>query len=125
MFAPAASAKETQRVCGPACRLARDRTLGRARRRREPEVYRAEERARQAACRARRSEEECHAGASAAKSLTSLPEVQVIVARILKASRTTLERELRLIVVRSGSASGAAPARVTNRPRSASTGDSS
>ena len=98
----------------------RDRKLGRARRRREPEVCRAEERARQAGCRARRAEGECHADASTSKTLISLSEISMIVARVLKVSRATLERELHLFVVRSGWKSGVASAPVTREPRSAS-----
>ena len=50
-FHPAASARQTQRVCCERCRKKRDRVLAGARRGRELERYREEERERQRKCR--------------------------------------------------------------------------
>ena len=115
------AAKTTQRVCGAACRAARDRKLARARRRRDVEAYRADEQARQQAFRERRAAG--HAGASAPKSEISQDEVAVIVARVLEASRATLVREMRLILVRSGPRAGEAVAGVTHEAQAVSTRD--
>jgi len=119
----APAARTTQRVCGAACRAARDRKLARARRRRDVEAYRADEQARQQACRERRAVAAGHAGASAPKSSISQDEVAVIVARVLEASRATLVREVRLILVRSGPGSGEAMAGVTHEARAVSARD--
>jgi len=99
----------TQKVCGDACRAARDRQLARARRRRELADYRADERRRQQAVRDQRAEarakgeaapaegaigEARHAPASAAKSAESLKEIAQIVDRTFEASRASLLRDL-------------------------------
>ena len=54
-FTPAPSALATQRVCGARCRAARDRELARARRARDLDGARTDERVRQVACRKRRA----------------------------------------------------------------------
>jgi hypothetical protein len=100
-------------VCGPACRAARDRKLSRARRRREIEDYRADERERQRQSRqARRAKAHSaearsaearsaeanpvgHAPASAAKPRQLPPEVVEWVERAVDRSRASLMRDLR------------------------------
>jgi hypothetical protein len=106
-FTPSPRARSTQRVCGPACRAARDRKLGRARRRVDIAGARADDRRRQQAARARRAEAReaparaapsgagCHAPPSAPKS-AQLPEDLVrFVDRAFEASRASLVRDLR------------------------------
>jgi hypothetical protein len=121
VFTPSPQAQSTQRVCGPECRVARDRKLARARRRREVEAYRADERGRQQerrAAQAARAAETCtaqgeaatpeaaqaraaaagggcHAPPSASKPSESLEEVVRFVDRRLEASRASLLRALR------------------------------
>ena len=80
-----------------------------------------DEQARQQAFRERRAAG--HAGASAPKSAISQDEVAVIVARVLEASRATLVREMRLILVRSGPRAGEAVAGVTHEAQAVSTRD--
>ena len=53
-FRPASSAVGIQHVCSPACRAARDRKLAHERRELDLHAFRADERERQRACRARR-----------------------------------------------------------------------
>lgn len=68
MFRPSPQAAKTQRVCGVVCRTKRDGELQRARRRRDVEEHRADERERQRASRARRrNEASCHAPAAEPK----------------------------------------------------------
>jgi hypothetical protein len=94
----------TQRVCGAACRRARDGKLARARRGRELDAYRDDERRRQRDARAARSKAQpgvapagCHAPPSAAKS-TELPEeIAQLVDRAVDRSRASLLRDLRRI----------------------------
>jgi hypothetical protein len=106
-FTPSPRAQQTQRVCGPACRAARDRKLARARRCADIAGARAEERIRQQASRAHRaavlaSEAPpaapaggCHAPASAPKS-SELPEdLTRFVDRAIEASRASLLHDLR------------------------------
>jgi hypothetical protein len=94
-------------VCGPACRAARDRKLARARRRREIEDYRADERERQRQSRqARRAKARSaearsveanpvgHAPPSAAKQRQLPPEVVELVERAVDRSRASLMRDL-------------------------------
>jgi hypothetical protein len=102
-FTPSTRARTTQRVCGAACRVARDRKLARRRRRREIVEYRAEERDRQQAVRderARAKREAAsidaprHAPASAANSLDLREEFARLVDRAVEASRASLQRDL-------------------------------
>ena len=91
------------RSWGPAgCRAARDRKLARARRRREIDDYRADERVRQQASRAARSKAPaaeigapCHAPASASKSSELPEEIIPFLDHAVAASRATLLRDLR------------------------------
>jgi hypothetical protein len=101
-FAPSPRALQTQLVCGPACRATRDRKLARARRRREIDDYRADERQRQqtrrnARAKARAAEEPpaCHAPPSASKPSDLPDKIIQFVDRALDASRATLLRDLR------------------------------
>jgi hypothetical protein len=106
-FTPSPRALSTQRVCGAECRAARDRKLARARRRREIEGYRADERIRQKASRKRRAEAPavapdgaCH-GPPSPRNPAELPEEVVrFVDRALGASRATLLRDLSRIWLR-------------------------
>jgi hypothetical protein len=105
-FTPSPRARQTQRVCGPACRAARDRKLARQRRRADLIGTREDDKRRQQALRARRSEARaaavqastgvgCHAPRSASKS-EELPEDLVRrVDRAFEASRASLLRDLR------------------------------
>jgi hypothetical protein len=100
-FTPSPRARLTQRVCGAECRAARDRKLARARRSREIEDYRADERLRQEASRGKRAKgqaaetgDACHAPASAPKSSELPEEVVRFVDRAVEASRATLLRVL-------------------------------
>jgi len=118
MFTPSPRAQLTQRVCGAACRTARNRKLGRARRRRDEDGYRADECRRQqerreaqaarasamgaaeAAAEAGTSgaaevRRECHAPPSASKPLELLDDLVRFVDRRLEASRASLLRALR------------------------------
>lgn len=99
-FMPEPSARKTQRVCGEACRAARNRDLAQARRRRDLDDARADERARKRASRIRRAEAGCHAPASARKCPLSTKEVGEFVDRALDRSRATLVREVRSILLR-------------------------
>jgi len=129
MFTVAASAKATQRVCGSACRRARDRKLARQRRRRDLDEARADERARQRARRARPADEAataataeagCHAPPSAPKLLLSRQEVAEFVDRALARSRATLVRDFRGALGRYVAKSGGGSVAVTHDPRLAS-----
>jgi len=102
-FTPSPRARTTQRVCGAACRAARDRKLARRRRRREIVDSRADERDRQQAVRDRRAQAKReaaesggprHAPASASKSADLLEEVVRLVDRAVEASRASLLRDL-------------------------------
>jgi hypothetical protein len=102
-FNPSPRARTTQRVCGAACRVARDRKLARRRRRKEIADYRADELDRQQAvrdkrARAKREAAEVgaprHAPASAAKSAKLPDEFARFVDRAVEASRATLLRDL-------------------------------
>ncbi len=99
-FKVSPSARKTQRVCGAACRAKRDRRLARARRRREIDEARIEERERQSAWREVRSKAGCHAPASEPKCSFSLNEIGQFVDRALELSRATLVREVRGILRR-------------------------
>lgn len=98
-FAPARSALSTQRVCSKACRDRRDRKLARARRRRDLDDARIDERARQ---RARRAHlvETCHALPPVPKCPLSPKEVRQFVDRALARSRANLVRDLQGILRR-------------------------
>lgn len=100
-FTPSPRAQTTQKVCGAACRAARDRKLARARRRLEIDDYRADECVRQEASRGRRARaraaevgEVGHAPASASKSSELPEEIIRFVDRAVEASRATLLRVL-------------------------------
>ena len=98
-FTPSPRARSTQRVCSAKCRAARDRKLARARRRREIDDYRADERERQQAFRGNRAKAAgigapCHAPASTPKHSESLEEIIRFVDRAFEASRATLLRDL-------------------------------
>jgi hypothetical protein len=118
VFTPSPRAQLTQRVCGPACRVARNRKLARARRRRDEDGYRADECRRQqerreahasrasttgaaeAAAKAGTSgatevRRGCHAPPSVSKSLKLLDDLVQFVDRRLEASRASLLRALR------------------------------
>lgn len=99
-FTHAPSARSTQRVCGKACRAARDRRLARARRRRDLDDARADERERQQASRKARLAAGCHAPPSARKCPLSLREVRQFADRALARSRATLVRDLGGILLR-------------------------
>lgn len=100
-FTPSPRARSTQRVCSAECRAARDRKLARARRRREIDDYRADERERQRASRSKRAQAQtagnetpCHAPASRLKPSESLEEIIRFVDRAFEASRASLLRDL-------------------------------
>lgn len=99
-FTPAPSAHTTQRVCGEVCRANRDRRLARARRRRDVDDARVDERERQRASRRQRKEAGCHAPASTRKCPLTRIEVKQFVDRALDRSRATLVRDLRGILLR-------------------------
>ena len=101
-FAPSPRALQTQRVCSPACRAARDRKLARMRRRREIDDYRADERQRQQAYRDARAKARaaaeppaCHAPACASNPSNLPDKIIHFVDRALEASRASLLRDLR------------------------------
>jgi hypothetical protein len=103
-FTPSPRARDTQLVCGAACRAARDRKLARARRRDDLDAYHKDERDRQRAARARRAaaaaaptgaSPRCHAPPSAPRSPDLQDKVLLIVARLFEASRATFQREMR------------------------------
>ena len=100
------SARDTQRVCGKVCRKARDLRLARARRRRDLDDARADERERQRTSRKARTEAGCHAPPSMRKCPLSNKEVRQFVDRALERSRATLVRDLRGILLRFVSSSG-------------------
>ena len=118
-FTAEPSARETQRVCGKACRKARDLRLARARRRRDLDDTRADERERQRTSRKARADAGCHAPPSTRKCPLSDKEVRRFVDRALERSRTTLVRDLRGILLRfvpisgNGSTVGAVMSRAT------------
>lgn len=113
-FEPKVSARETQRVCGPACRKRRHAGLARRRRRADVEGARAEERERQRqhrervrrearvppkACRASpeaacsgRGSEGCHSPASVRKHPNVQQEIVQIVDNSLALSLDSFER---------------------------------
>jgi hypothetical protein len=113
-FDPAITARDTQRVCGAACRASRDRRLARARRRRELDDYRADERERQCTRRERREADGCHAPPSAPKCAELPREVVEIVDRLVRVSRATLLRQIRGFFQR-GVAPGVAKAGAMSR----------
>lgn len=120
-YEPAPSARYSQRVCGAECRKARARKLARKRRRQDLEGFRADERARQQACRERRREGRgCHAPPSAGKCATLQEQIERIVDKALGLSRATLRREVREIIQERGLDPGEASAPVTHQPRAAS-----
>lgn len=105
-FHPSLRASATARVCGPACRAARDRKLARARRRGDLDAHRANERTRQQDCHARRAgtnavappagprHAEGHAPPSVPKRRESPKNLVAIVDHALARSRATLLRDL-------------------------------
>jgi hypothetical protein len=100
-YTPAATTSDRQKTCGPACRLVRRRKQARARRRRDPEGYRAAERARQDVHRAERpaaNESGCHAPASAAISVELQGKVRRIVDKAARLSRAGFDRGVREIL---------------------------
>ena len=99
-FKPAPSARTTQHVCCEACRATRDRRLARARRRRDLEDARCDERERQRLSRETRAAAGCHAPPSARKCPLSPQEVRQFVDRALGRSRATLVRDLRGALLR-------------------------
>jgi hypothetical protein len=108
-FTAEPSARDTQRVCGKACRKARDRRLARARRRRDPDDARADERERQRTSRKARADAGCHAPPSTRKCPLSDKEVRHFVDRALERSRATLVSDLRGILLRFVPISGDGP----------------
>jgi hypothetical protein len=118
-FTAEPSARDTQRVCGKACRKARDLRLARARRRRDLHDARADERERQRTSRKARADAGCHAPPSTRKCPLSDKEVRHFVDRALERSRATLVRDLRGILLRfvpipgDGSSVGAVVSRAT------------
>jgi hypothetical protein len=98
-FTAEPSARDTQRVCGKACRKARDWKLARARRRRDLDDARADERERQRTSRKARADAGCHAPPSTRKCPLSDKEVRHFVDRALERSRATLVRDLRAILL--------------------------
>ena len=118
MFAVAASALATQLVCGATCRGARDRKLARARRRRDRDDAREDERLRQRESRARRAATSgCHAPPSPGKLLLSRVEIGQFVDHVFAQSRATLVRDFRGALGRCTSKVGEDPAVVTPDPR--------
>lgn len=98
-YKPAASAAKEQRVCGPACRKARQRELARGRRAKAVHDYRIDERLRQQKCREKRKEAGgCHALPSAPKYADIKRKVLDSWDRATAASRASLERRLPGIV---------------------------
>ena len=115
-FEPAATARTKQRVCGSACRNRRRARLARQRRRADLDGCRADERERQRQHRARvratsaragppsraspSGPDEgsrapiCHEPASASKGSELQDELEEMVARMMRVSRATLEREM-------------------------------
>lgn len=104
-FRPAASAEDSQRVCGLECRRHRDNALASARRWRDPDRYREDERLRQRKCRAARSGgacahtegpgvPRCHAPPSDANPAEFQGKVLETWDRLAAMSRATLEQEL-------------------------------
>ena len=108
-FTAERSARDTLRVCGKACRKARDRKLARARRRRDLDDARADERERQRTSRKARADAGCHAPPSTRKCPLSAQEVRQFVDRALERSRATLVRDLRGILLRFAPILGEAP----------------
>lgn len=95
MFSPSAQARSTQRVCGPTCRAKRDSKLQRARRRRDIEDHRADERERQRASRARRrSEATRHAPPAAHKPSKVLGKLGQVVDPTEALSRVSLKQQV-------------------------------
>jgi hypothetical protein len=105
-FTPSPRARATQRVCGAACRVSRDRRLARARRRRELAEHRSDERQRQqlhrekqrgasAAASPAPSAAERHAPASPPNPAISPRKLAEIVDRAFELSRASLLRDLR------------------------------
>jgi hypothetical protein len=109
-FAPAATAPEHQRVCGPACRRKRRAKQGQERRKRQPlDEVRQDERERKRKSRAAARDVAkpqplatppptpahlpCHEPASLAKSLTSQDKVAQFVADLVHRSLAGLARE--------------------------------
>lgn len=101
-YTPAATTSDRQKTCGPACRLVRRRKQARARRRRDPEGYRAAERARQDVHREGPQEETdgsgCHAPTSPTIPLELQDKVRRIVDEAARVSRAGFDRGVREIV---------------------------
>jgi hypothetical protein len=102
-FTPSPRARTTQRVCGAACRVARDRKLAQRRRRREVVECRADERDRQQAVRDQRAQAKReaaeidaprHAPPSASKSADLPEEFAQFVDRAVEASRLRFRENL-------------------------------
>ena len=97
-YEAAASAARSQRVCGPACRKARQRKLARARRALAVDDYRVDERLRQQKSRAARKGGSCHAPPSAPKYADIKRKLLDSWDTAAAASRASLERRLPGIV---------------------------
>jgi hypothetical protein len=113
-FDPAITARERQRVCGEACRASRDRKLARARRRRELDDCRADEREWKRPRREGLAADGCYAPPSTPKCAELPREVVEIVDRLLRVSRATLLRQMRGVFQR-GIAPGVAKAGALSR----------
>lgn len=114
-FEPAASAAKLQRVCGAACRKARQRKLARARRAEALDAYREDEAFRQRKSReARKAGAGCHAPPSAPKYADIKRKVLDSWDKATAASRASLERRLpgivRAILRADGTAQASDPA---------------
>ena len=94
MFTPSPHGKSKQRVCGAECRAKRDGKLQRARRRRDIDDHRADERERQRASRARRRGATCHAPPAEPKPSKVKDKLGQNVVRPPAMSRASLERQL-------------------------------
>ena len=98
-YLPTATARKTQRLCGrEPCRAARRRKLARARRRRDVQDYRVEERKRQRRCREGRAEGSCHAPPSALGPLRLKAKLLESWDEATAASRATLQRRMSQIL---------------------------
>ena len=102
-YAPAARAKASRRVCGAECRKRRRRRLSRARRAKQVQEYRVDERRRQQECRQRRREAGkagsseardggCHAPPCSRNAEELLDKVLDSLDRAHAVSRATLRR---------------------------------
>jgi len=97
-FAPAATARLHQRVCGEECRHRRRARLARRRRAADLEACREDECERQRKHRDASVRGSCHEPASGRKSAELQGKLQQIVDRVVRLSRATFQREVRRIV---------------------------